>query len=124
MRSYLKEKVAAAVYKTKISGRGEPLRWPCYTPVSEKVGAKIHRPPAVVVGVVCLQSKIHGVCFYHSLFESLKPRRSSILLYTVQTEVKKNGVFWVVTPCGSCKNRRFGGTWRLLHQKKNKLRGP
>jgi hypothetical protein len=28
----------------------------------------------------------------------------------------KNGVFWVVTPCGSCKNRRFGGTQRLLHQ--------
>jgi hypothetical protein len=28
----------------------------------------------------------------------------------------KNGVFLVVTPCGSCKNRRFGGTWRLLHQ--------
>jgi hypothetical protein len=28
----------------------------------------------------------------------------------------KNGVFWVVTPCGSCNNRRFGGTWRLLHQ--------
>jgi hypothetical protein len=21
----------------------------------------------------------------------------------------KNGVFWVVTPCGSCKNRGFGG---------------
>jgi hypothetical protein len=29
---------------------------------------------------------------------------------------QKNGVFWVVTQCGSCKNRRFGGTWRLLHQ--------
>jgi hypothetical protein len=28
----------------------------------------------------------------------------------------KNYVFWVVTPCGSCKNRRFFGTWRLLHQ--------
>jgi hypothetical protein len=28
----------------------------------------------------------------------------------------KNGVFWDVTPCASCKNRRFGGTWRLLHQ--------
>jgi hypothetical protein len=27
----------------------------------------------------------------------------------------KNGVFWDVTPFGSCKNRRFGGTWRLLH---------
>jgi hypothetical protein len=22
----------------------------------------------------------------------------------------KNGVFWDVTPCVSCKNRRFGGT--------------
>jgi hypothetical protein len=22
----------------------------------------------------------------------------------------QNGVFWDVTPCGSCKNRRFGGT--------------
>jgi hypothetical protein len=27
----------------------------------------------------------------------------------------KNGVFWDVTPCGSCKNRRSGGTQRLLH---------
>jgi hypothetical protein len=26
------------------------------------------------------------------------------------------GVFWVVTPCGSCKTRRFGGIWRILHQ--------
>jgi hypothetical protein len=32
------------------------------------------------------------------------------------TLAMKNGVFWVVTPCDSCKNRRFGGTWRLLHQ--------
>jgi hypothetical protein len=30
--------------------------------------------------------------------------------------IVKNVVFWVVTPCGSCKNRRFRGTWRLLHQ--------
>jgi hypothetical protein len=28
----------------------------------------------------------------------------------------KNGVFWDITPCGSCKNWRFGGTWRLYHQ--------
>jgi hypothetical protein len=26
----------------------------------------------------------------------------------------KNGVVWDVTPCGSCKNRSFGGTYRLL----------
>jgi hypothetical protein len=28
----------------------------------------------------------------------------------------KNGVFWAVTPCGSCKSWRFGGTYRLHHQ--------
>jgi hypothetical protein len=26
----------------------------------------------------------------------------------------KNGVFWDVAPCGSCKNRLFGGTQRRL----------
>jgi hypothetical protein len=24
-------------------------------------------------------------------------------------KILKNVVFWDVTPCGSCKNRRFGG---------------
>jgi hypothetical protein len=34
----------------------------------------------------------------------------------------KNGVFWDVRPCGSCKIRRFGGTYRLHHQgDKNRL---
>jgi hypothetical protein len=31
----------------------------------------------------------------------------------------KNVVFWDVTPCGSCKNRRFGETFRLLLQGEN-----
>jgi hypothetical protein len=35
--------------------------------------------------------------------------------------VVKNSVFWDVTPCGSCKNRRFGGTYRL-HQQCDKNR--
>jgi hypothetical protein len=35
-------------------------------------------------------------------------------VFTVVT--MKSGIFWDVTPCGSCKNRRFGGTQRLLHQ--------
>jgi hypothetical protein len=31
--------------------------------------------------------------------------------FEVFTEVTmKNGVFWGFTPCGSCKNRYFGGT--------------
>jgi hypothetical protein len=34
----------------------------------------------------------------------------------------KNGVLWDVTPCGSCNNRRFGGTQCLQHQgDKNRL---
>jgi hypothetical protein len=28
----------------------------------------------------------------------------------------KNAVFWDVRPCGSCKDRRFGGTYRHHHQ--------
>jgi hypothetical protein len=28
----------------------------------------------------------------------------------------RNVAFWDVTPCGSGKNRRFGGTYRLHHQ--------
>jgi hypothetical protein len=27
-----------------------------------------------------------------------------------------NGVFWYVTSCGCCKNRRFGGRYHLHHQ--------
>jgi hypothetical protein len=41
--------------------------------------------------------------------------RYGFVRFEVFTAVtRKNGVFWVVTPCGSCKNRRFGGTWRLF----------
>jgi hypothetical protein len=39
----------------------------------------------------------------------LKPSRW--FCYVEDTFVeKKNGIFWDVTPCGSCKNRRFIGT--------------
>jgi hypothetical protein len=32
------------------------------------------------------------------------------------TQPLRNAVFWNVTPCGFCKYRRFGGTYRLQHQ--------
>jgi hypothetical protein len=40
---------------------------------------------------------------------------SSNYIYSVRFEVftavtMNNGVFWDATPCGSCQNRRFGGT--------------
>jgi hypothetical protein len=31
-------------------------------------------------------------------------------------QYSQNGVFWDVTPCGYCKNRRFRGTYRLHHR--------
>jgi hypothetical protein len=34
-------------------------------------------------------------------------------------DVLKNAVFWVVAPCRSCVNRRFGGTYRLHLQLRN-----
>jgi hypothetical protein len=40
---------------------------------------------------------------YRSTYRNVRLR-----VFTAVT--MKNGVFWDVTPCGSCKNRRFGGT--------------
>jgi hypothetical protein len=34
----------------------------------------------------------------------------------------ENAVFWGVMPCGSYKNRRFGGAYRLHHQGGKKRR--
>jgi hypothetical protein len=59
----------------------------------------------------------------HRERNSLDPRKGDFLKLMMQSSrileryttgmnciVLKNGVFWDVTPCGSCKNRRFGGT--------------
>jgi hypothetical protein len=43
-------------------------------------------------------------------------KRENVRFEVFKAVTMKNGVFWDVTPCGSCKNRRFGETWRLLHQ--------
>jgi hypothetical protein len=44
-------------------------------------------------------------------FFILKKLRKAYVRFEVFTAVTmKNGVFWDDTPCGSCKNRRFGGT--------------
>jgi hypothetical protein len=67
----------------------------------------------------------------HARFKRVKPMkrlscRSNLFLMVTQFMlllslegvcnlklVVKNGVIWDVTPCGSCKNRRNGGTWRI-----------
>jgi hypothetical protein len=43
--------------------------------------------------------------FFYCLTQNLPVRFEVFTAVTM-----KNGVFWDVTPCGSCKNRRFGGT--------------
>jgi hypothetical protein len=39
-----------------------------------------------------------------------------VLKIQISLLIKKNAVSWDVTPCGSCKNRHFGGTYCLRHQ--------
>jgi hypothetical protein len=47
----------------------------------------------------------------HITFQLQRPARYYYVIFAVFTVVTmNNGVFWDVTPCGSCKNRRFGGT--------------
>jgi hypothetical protein len=45
------------------------------------------------------------------------------ICYNGQQEIcKVNAIFWDVTPCGSCKNRRFGGNYPFHNQgEKNHL---
>jgi recombination DNA repair RAD52 pathway protein len=48
---------------------------------------------------------------YGNRNEQLVTHTSVVVRLEVFTAVTmKNGVFWDVTPYGSCKNRRFGGT--------------
>jgi hypothetical protein len=49
--------------------------------------------------------------------------RTCCVRFQVSTAVTvKNAVFWDVTPCGSCKNLRFRGTYRLHHQSERNQR--
>jgi hypothetical protein len=58
--------------------------------------------------------KVGTLCPEYSLSVGLcvgTTNKKCIVRFEVFTAVTmKNGVFWDVTPCGSCKNRRFGGT--------------
>jgi hypothetical protein len=43
------------------------------------------------------------------IYDVIGKVRGKVMTRKIKKQVK-NGVFWDVTPCGSCKNRRFGGT--------------
>jgi hypothetical protein len=64
---------------------------------------------AVEPGTGRLGRKESAVTETEGLWE--KENKGSPVRFEVFTVVTmKNGVFWDVTPCGSCNNRRFGGT--------------
>jgi hypothetical protein len=74
-----------------------------------------------------LESKCAPIRFlaFSNLFQCLATLRKSVV-FIVRFEVftavtMKNAVFWDVTPCRSCVNRRFGGTYRL-HLQGRKIR--
>jgi hypothetical protein len=58
-----------------------------------------------------------GRCLTMLRFHQPIARRNPFVTFEVFTAMTmKNGVFSDVTPCGSCKNRRFGETSCLHHQ--------
>jgi hypothetical protein len=44
------------------------------------------------------------------VIEALHYKPEGSVRFEVSTAVTMKNVLWDVTPCGSCKNRRFGGT--------------
>jgi hypothetical protein len=67
--------------------------------------------------VALVRQEPHGVTTQKTPFFIVTAVKTSNLTYIgpVRHEVftavtMQNGDLWDVTPCGSCKNRRFGGT--------------
>jgi hypothetical protein len=71
-------------------------------------------PPIIFAGdmnVITSNKNLDDFCMLSNKVVSFRGK-----LFATNKLTLKNCVFWDVTPCGSCKNRRFGGTWHLLHQ--------
>jgi hypothetical protein len=70
-----------------------------------------------VRNVVFLDTKTQSVTHRRHVSDT-ESRRLMLCKIEVFTAVNmKNAVFWDVTPCDSCKNRRFGGIYRLHHRR-------
>jgi hypothetical protein len=66
-------------------------------------------PPPHVHGMVPKHKDDTEIC------SALKIQQSSSLGVFLNKFIIKNANFWDVTPCGSCKNQHFGGTYCLHH---------
>jgi hypothetical protein len=64
---------------------------------------------ACAVFALKLHDKVHCTC--SCLLLVIQTNSVALVRFEVFPAVTmRNSVFWDVTPCGSCKNRRFGGT--------------
>jgi hypothetical protein len=102
------------------NGRGKATKLAqelgCSTQTSrEMVDCLRHRPASMIVQQVGTfqvnpAEDDRNTSFLWCGFSSI-PNLSNHVRFDLFTAVtKKNGVFWDLTPCGSCKNGRFGGT--------------
>jgi hypothetical protein len=90
-----------------------------YSPRLEKVGpgeeqSQEHAHKSFVVkGIVHKEYILVGQSILHTtrmLYSDCKRICEDVRFEVFTAVTMKNGVFWHVTTCGSCKNRRFGGT--------------
>jgi amino acid permease len=83
----------------------------------------IRQPSLKCTAVLQINSGLHTIAFLSLLFCTLCTYLNNIHANLTSSKFKrnlKNIVFWDVSPCGSCRNRRFGRTYRLhLHGENN-----
>jgi hypothetical protein len=78
-----------------------------------------YRSDAAHRAAVALCGGMVSLCSSLNRTDSLRTHQSqqnSVRMATTLWDGKKNAVFWDELPCDSCKNRRFGETYRPLHQ--------
>jgi hypothetical protein len=60
--------------------------------------------------IIVLYVSVNKIYSYVRDFNVITNNPSDVRLEVFTAVTMKNGVFWDVTPCGSCKNRCFEGT--------------
>jgi hypothetical protein len=73
---------------------------------------------------VCLCAHVTVFCMCVALSFCLRQENTHFEVCRGHKDIPrmKNGFFWDVTPCGSCKNRRFGGTTLAVNDNRRTLR--